>query len=577
MQHYTSLLTRTPQAARIPGEPDMTPNRAGGWGYHVTDEVLLRRFLILGTLEGSFYADGRELTTTAITGLDRLLEDGRGPWVVQTILDVSERGLAPKQQPAILALALALKTAPDVETRRLASAAVARVCRTASTVASFSEALRGLCPPAGTEGRNRARTPIKGRLQRKAVRGCFERWSNEHRLALQVLKYRNREGWRPEDLALLSHVALADPAANDVLSWVFGKHPDHLNPQIAAYEDLKALAELPDADGDEEVRRSYTEQAITLIREGRLPWECVPSRFARDVAVQRELFRWMPVGATVRQLARLTRAGVFKDPEYVRMAAERLTNREQLERARIHPMSLYVAAKVYEGGRSLKGDRTWTPVPDLVEALLHAFLLAIRTAEPTGQRIVYGVDCSGSMTTHRRDVMGVPGLKSAELAFVNAWVMARTEPRAYGLAFDTRVEELDLTRVETLHDLRLTAGRYMSRLGGGTDCAAPILHATQHDPHVDGVVLNTDEETWAGRDVHPIEAIRHYRERWGRPARLVSIGYVAHHYSLVNPITHKGTEDDPGCLAIIGYDASGPMIAAEFLRSEDWTKRTRRG
>jgi hypothetical protein len=135
--------------------------------------------LVMGTLAGSYYADARSLTVPVLDCLDRLLESGEGPWVVQTIVEISEAGRAPKQDSGILALAIALLTAPDEGTRSLAADAARRVCRTVSTAASLAEAMSGLRPPPGTEGRNRGKPPIKGRAQRRAIAGCFDAWGGD--------------------------------------------------------------------------------------------------------------------------------------------------------------------------------------------------------------------------------------------------------------------------------------------------------------------------------------------------------------------------------------------------------------
>jgi 60 kDa SS-A/Ro ribonucleoprotein len=154
-----------------------------------------------------------------------------------------------------------------------------------------------------------------------------------------------------------------------------------------------------------------------------------------------------------------------------------------------------------------------------------------------------------------------------------AWITLRTEPRAIGLAFDDHVEEFDLAGVETLEQLRDQIRRNQSRFGGGTDCAQPILHAEDRYGDVDAFVLYTDEETWRGT-VHPIEALRHYRGHWDRPARMVSTAFVATTYSLVNPARRHDPlpDDDAGVLAVTGFDSAAPAIISSFLRSGDWTQ-----
>src|SRR6266702_7123740 len=179
MKQYTQhFCSSTPQAAPMPEVSGMVRNRAGGWVFEANDWTRLQRFLILGTELGSYYASARELTREAATCIDRLLEAGHGARVVSEIVTISEAGRAPKNDPAILALALCLKTAPDVETRRAASEATPRVCRTGSHLASLMVAIEGL---GGW-----------GPLSRKAVAGWIGARAAED-LAYQVVKYGQRQ------------------------------------------------------------------------------------------------------------------------------------------------------------------------------------------------------------------------------------------------------------------------------------------------------------------------------------------------------------------------------------------------
>jgi 60 kDa SS-A/Ro ribonucleoprotein len=302
------LPTRTPQSSPIPGMPDMVQNRAGGWAFEVGDRELLERFLVTGSVAGSYYADARSLTVPVLDCLDRLLESGEGPWVVQKIVEISEAGRAPKQDPGILALAITLLTAPDEATRTLAADAAPRVCRTVSTAASLAEAMRGLRPLPGAEGRRCAKPPVKGRAQRRAIAGCFASWAEiPSRLAYQLVKYRQRGGWSALDLARLSHFRSDDPDVDRLVSWLHGRRVDGLPAQVLAYEGVRRLAEVGGPDA--------TEMIAELVRRWRLPWECVPTEYGAKAAVQRALFESMPMTALVRQLGRLTAAGVFESPD----------------------------------------------------------------------------------------------------------------------------------------------------------------------------------------------------------------------------------------------------------------------
>jgi len=61
---------RTPQHAPIPGT-NQVPNSAGGFAWAVDEWTRLRRFLVLGSEGGSFYAGEWQLTRENATAVER--------------------------------------------------------------------------------------------------------------------------------------------------------------------------------------------------------------------------------------------------------------------------------------------------------------------------------------------------------------------------------------------------------------------------------------------------------------------------------------------------------------------------
>jgi 60 kDa SS-A/Ro ribonucleoprotein len=93
---------------------------------------------------------------------------------------------------------------------------------------------------------------------------------------------------------------------------------------------------------------------------------------------------------------------------------------------------------------------------------------------------------------------------------------------------------------------------------GGTDCALPMLYAQDREREIDTFVILTDSETWAG-DVHPVQALRDYRDASGIDARLVVVGMVSNGFSIADPA-------DPGMLDVVGFDTSTPQLISDFAR-----------
>ena len=134
---------RVPQSAPIPGSGQV-PNSAGGFAWAVDDWSRLRRFLILGSEGGSYYASEKNLTRKNAKAVARCVA-ADGLRTVAEIVAVSTDGRAPKNDPAILALALAAGRG-DEATRKAALEALPNVCRTSTHLfqfATFVEAFRG--------------------------------------------------------------------------------------------------------------------------------------------------------------------------------------------------------------------------------------------------------------------------------------------------------------------------------------------------------------------------------------------------------------------------------------------------
>ena len=85
----------TPQHEPIPGTTQ-AENAAGGFAWKIGTMDRLRRFLILGSEGGSYYATPRKLTRENAQAVLRCLAED-GARAVATIVAVSEDGRAPKE------------------------------------------------------------------------------------------------------------------------------------------------------------------------------------------------------------------------------------------------------------------------------------------------------------------------------------------------------------------------------------------------------------------------------------------------------------------------------------------------
>ena len=537
MARYAQHVTPAPQLTKA--RADQVQNHAGGYVFAADKWAQLDRFLILGCEGNTYYASERAMTVDNAKCVRACLDEN-GPRAVARIVEVSDAGRAPKNDPAIFALAMAAGH-PDPVTRKAALSALPRVCRTGTHLFHFARDV-------GSFRR-------WGRGLRSAVAAWYNAMTAERR-ALQVAKYRQRDGFSHRDLLRLAHPSGKTPAHNAVFRWVVGEGSAALDHEtrrgkaparvdlpefLLAFEGLQAASSVSDV--------------VALVRKHRLTHEMLPTEWKNHAAVWEALLDEMPLTALVRNLGKMTDVGLLAPlSAAARRAAEQLTDQAKLHKARVHPLSLLGALKVYEQGRGEKGKLTWQPNRTVVDALNEAFYLSFKALEPTNKNHLLALDVSGSMTWG--NLAGMPGVNPRVGSAAMAMATARVEQNWHVMGFSNKLVKVDVSPKMSLDETI----KHIERVPmGGTDCALPMIYAKQNKLEVDTFVVYTDNETWAGK-VHPFQALRDYRQASGRPAKLVVVGMTATGFTIADP-------SDAGMLDVVGFDSAAPAIMADFARA----------
>jgi 60 kDa SS-A/Ro ribonucleoprotein len=551
-QHYGATKQGTPQSQAIPGrEDEMVQNNAGGIVFRTDPWMQLNRFLVLGTEGGSYYANERTMSVDNAKVAMKLIKGGDGVKVVQQVLDVSTGGKAYKQDPALYTLALAF-THGDEKTKSAVMEAFPQVIRIGThlfTFLTYATSMRGW-------GRN-LRTVVQKWYQDKDLK----------QVVFQATKYQQRNGWSHRDVLRTSH---PKPRTDDEAA-VFGyivdkqKHDGWQTREGEPFDYLRAVQSLHTGD-------CKIEQAVQLIKQFRLPREVLPSEMLNSVQVWDAMLQKMPMTALIRNLGVMTSKDVLKPlGGRVQAVVEQLTNAEALRKARVHPIQILAALYTYQAGHGARGKLSWTPVPQIVDALDNAFYKSFETVVPTGKRYVIGIDVSGSMSMS--DICGVPGLTPCIGAAAMAMMVARTEPanyihgfagpdggRGWGRRRDSDISgfrKLNITANSSLEQARRAA---QDNNFGTTDCAVPMLWATQNDIEADAFVILTDNETWSG-GVQPTQALAAYRKKTGIPASLAVVGMTSTGFTIADP-------KDARQMDFVGFSTDTPRVLADFVRGD---------
>jgi 60 kDa SS-A/Ro ribonucleoprotein len=518
---------KTPQSQPVIGKK-MIQNVAGGYVFEASDWDYLDRFLIIGTAGGSYYVNERKLTEDGLKLVAKCLAND-GKRTVDRIVDISKSGRAPKNDSAIAALAIAA-AAQDSAIRVYALSKLPQVCRTGTHLFQFSEIVNEL--------RGWGRSLTTG----------IRKWYIDQptdKVAFQAIKYQQREGWSHRDLLRLAHPRTLEADRNALFAWVtHDTVPEQFPKSLRILEGfLKAQ------------KATTSKEIVTLISDYDLSREMIPTQFLTDPAVWEAMLPKMGMTAMIRNLANMTRIGLVTDlSDATKTILARLKDQDQLKRARIHPVNVLIAEMTYRAGRGMRGQNVWNPVGKIVSALDDAFYASFGFIPATGKNLYLGLDVSGSMSSP--EVNGIPGLSPYVLCGAMAMTTIRTEPNWTAMAFCHQLVPTKLHARMSLNEVVSELHR-LGRDFGGTDCALPMIDATNRKLPIDGFVIYTDTQTWAGH-THPFQALKTYRQKMGRNAKMIEAVFVAYNTTLTDA-------QDPGMLSIVGFDSSVPNLIADFV------------
>lgn len=546
---YETFSTKqTPQSEPIPGKKQVK-NSAGGYVFTVDKWATLQRFLVLGTEGGTYYIKEQTLTRdNALNVLACIDEDPHR--TVAMIVEISDSGRAPKNDPAIFALAL-VASHKEPEVRKIALDALPSVCRIPTHLFHFLTYVR------------KHRGVSRG--LRRAITNWYARW-DANQFAYEAVKYQSRDGWANKDALRISH----GPTKNDAaLRWVvgatLGERSVTRKNAGGRIDTYPAVGELPEIIAAfEEAKTATPTRVRELIRRHKLTHEMIPSAMLTEPETWEALLDHMPPHALLRNVGNMSKSGFLKPMSNASKAVLKkleAMDEDYLRKKRMHPIAVLIAQKIYAQGKGMKGSGTWTPVQPVVDALDAMFYRAFGAVESTGKRQLYAVDCSGSMYGSMSEYGGggfsnIPNMPLCPMegAVVMAMVCARREQEFHFMGFSTGLIEIGISPTMRLPEAMQKVQRAG---GGGTDCARPMLWAMDQRMDVDTFVVLTDNETWAG-SIHPTQALAKYRSARNLVSKLAVVAMVPTSFSIADP-------SDPGMMDFVGFDTNTPQAISEFV------------
>ena len=528
---FTNKKDKTPQNQPIPGrEAEMIKGRSGGYMFEAGIWQTLRRCLLIGTAQSTYYAQKRELTDDFVNTLNSAI--ALDPQKVAQEIVYASDGRSINNSAPILALVL-LSMGSSSEAKRAFMEIFPQVVRTGSHFyewLNYTKSMRGFGKVIKQVG--------KTWLSREDVRG----------LAYQLLKYQQRHGFTNRDALRLFHVKPPTPEHDRLYDWV-----------------VNGWKELPEAAPSDATRQIWwyewlkrnPDQTHRAIAEGRLTHEMAAPVGNMDRQAWQLLFNTMPIGAMLRNLGSLTSLNVLRvdTVENLDRLEGVLNNKEYLRKGRIHPIDVLKALKTYSsGGKVGRSKKTWKPVPRIVDILEKALELSFDVVEPTNKVFLHAVDISGSMSW---GVVDSVGLNCCEIATAMALVTAKAEKNYEIRGFSTKFIDLKITKRDSFSSALKKA---KNQNFGGTDASVAYEWAIKNKFKADVICFWTDNESWAGRQ-HPSQALKEYRRKVNPEAKAVYVTLSPYNITLVDP-------QDNNSWDLAGFDPGTPRLIQMLANGE---------
>lgn len=439
MANTQLFATRRPQPAPIAN----AINEAGGRAYLREPEAALALYASTGCLNGVFYADAQ----TQLAQVLDLCKQVPAEFVAKTAIHARKQGHM-KDMPALLAAHLAHR---DGE---LLARVFDRVIDNGRMLRNFVQILRS-----GAIGRKSLGTRCK-----RLVQQWLARASTETIMAAAI-------GNQPSiaDIVKMVHPKPQDAEREALYAWLIDKpHAKKaLPPLVRAFEAYKRKPEGSPPD----LPLLY----LTALGLNTTQWKKIALRAS-----------WQ---ATRMNLNTFMRHGVFDDKTTTMKIAKKLTDKNEIRRARVFPYQLFAAWKAANG----------LPVA-IMAALEEAMEHATANVRALPGNIVVAVDVSGSMaspvTGHRQG--STTSLRCVDVAALIAASVKRKNPSARILPFDTQVRTVTMSE----HAGVMTQAQRLAALcGGGTTVSAPLAQLNAERARVDTLIVVSDNESWAETNV----------------------------------------------------------------------------
>jgi len=567
--------------------------------YKLSLKDYMLRLLILGSPENKYDPRKKGLSTENAEYIKTQIEKGHGEEICNIVRDVYKANRAPKQDATMMVIGL-LCRAKDVTIRKMGLQLLENF-KTISHLYSWKK-----CHASIESHATGQKSKGFGRAVKRQINDWILSYSGKPEdLAYQITKYMAREGWSFKNMLQCTHVktGTGDNRVFEEKEGVKTKSKRKVNKNtsppteldlvlryaVNGFEEMDKLATpsllatkvyqyLADIHIAMRMTSQEKERLIDIIYTHKLTREQIPTWGLSDKEVLDALLMnrkktrvSMPLTALLRNLGNLSSHGVFDDQMTTQLVTKHLVHPDTIKFSKIHPVSVLTAWFTYRNGTGNRGHNSWMIDPDIVQTLEEMFYLSFKNVEPTGKRICFLIDCSGSMGCQSL----CEGVTCAESAALLSMIFARSETtggsspdhsfylftskgrHGYGSGCSGLTDVSDIIDADA--DFNKVLKSCQRSDWGMTDISMGILEALKYKRKYDAFVVITDCDVNSG--IKPSEAMKQYRDGMKMPnTKLAVVATQGADYTIADP-------KDPLMMDMVGFDSHGPKILQDFIRS----------